>query len=257
MQSEAGVQAGDHSADFATTRWSLILRSRISAEHSSQNQDALARLCQIYWRPIFTFISRRGYVVSDAQDLTQEFFLLIFERKIFECADPSRGRFRSFLLKSLKNFLIDAEVKRHRRKRGGDIEFISLEQWMAQAPSQLNIPAHALESCSAEALFDLRWAATVAEEALRRLRAECESSGRRRVYEVLGDYLTADRASISYGRLSTILGISTSCVKRLMHEFRKRYRALLREEIGQTVENAADVDDELRYLCAALSAAAS
>jgi RNA polymerase sigma factor (sigma-70 family) len=256
MQSGAAVQGGDHPGGFATTRWSLILTSRISAT-DGQKQDALAQLCQIYWRPIFTFIYRRGYAASDAQDLTQEFFLRVLKGNILRCADPSRGRFRSFLLKSLKNFLIDAEVKRRRRKRGRNIEFVPLEQWMAEAPSQLSIPAHALESCSADALFDLRWAATIAEEALRRLRAECESSGRRRVYEVLRDYLTADRTDISYARLSTALGVPTSCVKRLMHEFRKRYRALLREEIAQTVENAADVDDEVRYLCAALSAAPS
>jgi len=213
----------------------------------------LAQLCQIYWRPIFTFICRHGYPVPDAQDLTQDFFMMILEDEFFASADPDRGRFRCFLLKSLKNFLIDAEIKRDRHKRGGDFAFVSWEELMAEAPSQLLISARALESCPAEILFDLRWAASVAEQALRRLREECESQGHRRTYEALRDYLTADRTEISYEHLSEILGVSTSTVKRLMHQFRTSYRRLLREEIAETVEDGADVDDEIRYLCRALS----
>ena len=179
---------------------------------------------------------------------------MILEGKLFTSADPDRGRFRCFLLKSLKNFLIDVEIKHHRRKRGGDCDFISWEQWMAEAPSQLLISARALESSPAETVFDVRWAASVAEQALRRLREECESRGHRRAYETLRDYLTVDRTEISYEYLSKILGVSTAVVKRLMHEFRTRYRTLLREEIAETVDDKADVDQEIRYLCTALSA---
>ena len=182
--------------------------------------------------------------------------MMILEDEFFASADPDRGRFRCFLLKSLKNFLIDAEIKRHRHKRGGDFAFVSWEELMAEAPSQLLISARAVESCPAETLFDLRWAASVAEQALRRLREECESQGHRRTYEALRDYLTADRTEISYEHLSKILGVSTSTVKRLMHQFRTRYRRLLREEIAETVEDRADVDDEIRYLCRALSTVA-
>jgi len=207
-------------------------------------------------RPIFTFICRHGYPVPDAQDLTQDFFMMILQDKFFASANPNRGRFRCFLLKSLKNFLIDAEIKRHRHKRGGDFAFVSWEELMAEAPSQLLISARAVESCPAETLFDLRWAASVAEQALRRLREECESQGHRRTYGALRDYLTVDRTEISYEHLSKILGVSTSTVKRLMHQFRARYRRLLREEIAETVEDGADVDDEIRYLCRALSTVA-
>jgi RNA polymerase sigma-70 factor (ECF subfamily) len=182
--------------------------------------------------------------------------MMILQGKIFSSADPDRGRFRCFLLKSLKNFLIDAEIKRHRHKRGGDSDFVSWEELVAEAPSQLLISLRALESSPTEALFDLRWAASVAEQALRRLREECESQGHRRTFETLRDYLTADRTEISYEYLAEILGVSTTTVKRLMHEFRTRYRRLLREEIAETVEDGADVDDEIRYLCAALSAVA-
>jgi len=178
---------------------------------------------------------------------------MILKRKLFVSADPDRGRFRCFLLKSLTNFLINAEIKAHRHKRGADFDFVSWEEWMAEAPSQLLVASRALESCPAETLFDLRWAASVAEQALRRLREECESQGHRRAYETLRDYLTADRTEISYEHLSEVLGVSTIIVKRLMHEFRSRYRRLLREEVADTVEDGADVDDEIRYLCTVLS----
>ena len=247
VKSDGALEGGSHPAEFPTTRWSLILNGRILGDEGCPAHDALAQLCQIYWRPIFTFICRSGYVATDAEDLTQDFFLVILKGKILETADPSRGRFRSLLLKSLKNFLINEDVKNHRLKRGGDIEFVSWEEWMAEAPSQLSIPARAFESCSADALFDFGWAATVAEQ----------GSGRRRLYEVLGDHLNAYRTDISYGRLSTALGVSTSSVKRLMHEFRRRYRTLLRDEIARTLENEAEVDDEVRYLCTALSTIAA
>ena len=237
---------------FATTRWSLIRNGHVAGARSDAN-EALARLCQIYWRPIFTFIYRRGYSAPDAQDLTQDFFLVILEGTLLQSADPARGRFRSLLIKSLKNFLIDAGIKRRTRKRGGDLQFVSLEEWMADAPCQLSISAQVLETSPAEALFDLGWAAAIAEEALRRLRTECESKGRRRVYEVLNRYLTLERGDISYQDLSVALGVPEPSVKSLLHQFRKRYRGLLREEVAKTVKSEADVNDEIRYLCATLS----
>jgi RNA polymerase sigma factor (sigma-70 family) len=238
---------------FATTRWSLIRNGGAAGAGSDANQG-LTQLCQIYWRPIFTFIYRRGYSAQDAQDLTQDFFLVVLEGTLLQSADPALGRFRSLLIKSLKNFLTDALVKRRRQKRGGHLQFVSLEEWMADAPCQLSISAQVLETSPPEALFDLGWAASIAEEALRRLRTECESKGRRRVYEVLNRYLTAERADISYQDLSVALGVPEPSVKGLLHQFRKRYRGLLREEVAKTVESDADVNDEIRYLCATLSA---
>ena len=238
---------------FATTRWSLI-RQRSGPGPRSRVDPGLAQLCQIYWRPIFAFIFRRGYSAADAEDLTQDFFLMIQEGNLLQSADPARGRFRSLLLKSLNNFLIDAAVKNQRHKRGGNVQFVSWEKWMADAPSQLSLPAAAIESCPPEALFDAGWAAAIAEEALRRLRTECESKGRRRVYEVLHRYLATERAEICYEELSRALGVPEPSVKSLLHHFRTRYRSLLREEIAKTVESEANVNDEIRYLCATLSA---
>jgi RNA polymerase sigma-70 factor (ECF subfamily) len=238
---------------FATTRWSLI-RNGGGAGRPSAANEGLTKLCQIYWRPIFTFIYRRGYSAQDAQDLTQDFFIVILEGTLLQSADPTRGRFRSLLIKSLKNFLVDAQVKRRTQKRGGDLHFVSWEKWMAEAPCQLSISAQTLTTSPAEALFDLSWAAAIAEEALRRLRLECESKGRRRVYEVLHRYLDTERCDISYQDLSLSLGVTEASVKSLLYEFRKRYRGLLREEIAKTVETEAEVKDEIRYLCATLSA---
>lgn len=238
---------------FATTRWSLIRNGHAAGAGSDANKG-LTQLCQIYWRPIFTFIYRRGYSAQDAQDLTQDFFLVILEGTLLQSADPARGRFRSLLIKSLKNFLIDAAVKRRTRKRGGDLQFVSWEKWMAEAPCRLLISAQALAASPADALFDLSWAAAVAEEALRRLRMECESKGRRRVFEVLQSYLTAERSDICYQELSHTLGVPEPSVKSLLHQFRTRYRALLREEVAKTVGTQANVDDEIRYLCTTLSA---
>ena len=178
---------------------------------------------------------------------------MIMEGNLLQSADPRRGRFRSLLLRSLQNFLIDVAVKRRRHKRGGQMRFVSWDKWMAEAPAQLSLPAAKIESVSPEKLFDAGWAAAVAGEALRRLRLECESKGRRRVYEVLHPYLTVERSEICYEKVSRALRVPEPSVKKLLHLFRTRYRTLLREEVAKTVESEANVDDEIRYLCAILS----
>jgi RNA polymerase sigma factor (sigma-70 family) len=240
---------------FVTTRWSVILSCTDSGADEDEAREALAELCRTYWRPIFAFICRRGYSVPDAQDLTQDFFLMVLEGNLLKWADPSRGRFRSLLLKALQNFLIDNAVKKHARKRGGNVQFVSWDDWMAEAPSQLSISAEEADKWPAEKIFDVRWAATVVEHALRQLGEECESRGRRRVFDVLSNYLAAERQDVSYSNLSKTLGVPEASVKRLVHQMRQRYRSLLRAEVAETVERPDDVEDELLYLCAALAAA--
>lgn len=246
--------AAGNTGRFNTTRWSLILSSLDGESGEAMAREALAQLCRIYWRPIFAFVSRKGYSVPDAQDLTQDFFVMVLKGDLLRRADRERGRFRSLLLKSLQNFLIDAHSKAHARKRGGDLQFVSWDDWMAEAPSRLTIPATALESWPAERIFDVRWAATVAERALRRLEEECESRGRRRVFDVLSGSLTAERDDVSYEALARELGVGTTEIKSLLHRLRQRYRQLLREEVAETVAQPAEVDEELRYLVAALAA---
>jgi len=208
-----------------------------------------------YWRPIFSFVCRRGYSPQDAQDLTQDFFVMILEHNWLEHADPNRGRFRSLLLKSLQNFLINAAEKAHARKRGGDVKFVSWDEWMSEAPSPISISAQALDSLPPERLFDLRWAVAVVEHALRRLREECEGKGKLRLFHALSGYITAERDEVSYSKLSTTLGVSETAVKKQLRSMRLRYRSLLRDEVAQTVTDPAEVEDEIRHLCAALAAA--
>jgi RNA polymerase sigma factor (sigma-70 family) len=254
VNQEVGAAGASAPRAFATTRWSLILSAADSGGEEQTAHDALAELCRTYWRPIFSFVCRRGHSTEDAQDLTQDFFVMILETNWLQHADQNRGRFRSLLLKSLQNFLNNAAEKAHARKRGGDVQFVSWDEWMAEAPSHLSISAQAFDSLPAERLFDLRWAATVVEQALRRLREECESKGRLRLFDVLSSHLAAERADVSYANLSSALGVAEAAVKKQLHNMRQRYRSLLRDEVAQTVENPSDVEDEIRHLCAALAA---
>jgi RNA polymerase sigma factor (sigma-70 family) len=240
--------------EFVTTRWSLILSAAHLGDEEHRTRNALAELCRTYWRPIFSFIRGRGYSVEDAQDLTQDFFVTILRNDWLQNADRNRGRFRSLLLRSLQNFLINAAEKSRTRKRGGGVEFISWDDWMAEAPSQLSIPVQALDSLPPERIFDLTWATTVVERALQRLREECESKGKLWLFQALSFHLTDERDEISYSKLSAELGMAETVVKKQLHNMRQRYRSLLRDEVSQTVEDPADVDDEIRYLCASLAA---
>jgi RNA polymerase sigma factor (sigma-70 family) len=241
--------------EFVTTRWSLILSAANFTNEEHKVRDALAELCRTYWRPIFLFVRARGYSIDDAQDLTQDFFVTILKKNWLQHADRNRGRFRSLLLRSLQNFLINAAEKSHARKRGGGAEFISWDDWMAEAPSQLSLPAQVHKSLPPEQLFDLAWATTVVEHALQRLREECESKGKLWFFQALSSHLTDERDEVSYAKLSAELGMAETAVKKQLHNMRQRYRSLLRDEVSQTVEDPGDVDDEIRYLCASLATA--
>jgi len=179
--------------------------------------------------------------------------MTILKKNWLHHADRSRGRFRSLLLKSLQNFLVNATEKSHAHKRGGGAEFISWDDWMAEAPSQLSIPVQALNSLPPERIFDLTWATMVVERAFQRLREECESKGKLWLFQALSSHLTDERDEVSYANLSVELGMAETAVKKQLHNMRQRYRSLLRDEVSQTVEDPADVDDEIRYLCASLA----
>jgi RNA polymerase sigma-70 factor (ECF subfamily) len=252
MKSQAAAGDLAEPRGFGTTRWSLILSAAGSNVDEQKAREALAELCRTYWRPVFLFVSRQGHPVEEAQDLTQDFFAMVLESDWLRRADEHRGRFRSFLLKSLQNFLSHAKERTRAVKRGGRIEFVSWDEWMAEAPSQLSVPAETLH-IPPEQLFDLRWAATVVEHALQRLREECEAKGRLRLFETLSVHLTSERSDLSYANLAVSLGIAETMVKKQLHNLRKRYRWFLRDEVAHTVENLADIDDEVRHLCAALA----
>lgn len=256
MKIEVEEKGNQSAGRFNTTRWSVVLSCGDSGIESAAARDALSELCRAYWRPIFAYICRRGYSTQDAEDLTQDFFTSLLKGPLLQRADPERGHFRSLLLKALQDFLGHAAEKRHTQKRGGDMKFVSWDDWMAEAPSQLSISAQALNSWSPEKLYDLRWAATVVEQALRRLREECQSKSRLRLFEALSLHLATERADVSYHNLATTLGIAESAVKKQLHNLRRRYRWLLCDEVAQTVENPGDVEGEIRHLCATLAAGA-
>ena len=241
------------SPNFTTTRWSLVLSCGNGNTTKADAEQALTDLCRIYWRPVFAFVCRRGYSVPDAQDLTQDFFVMLLNGNLLTVADPKRGRFRSLLCTALKNFLADQHDKATREKRGGRVQFVARDDWMAEAPSQLSLARECVASWPAEKIFDFRWAATVVENSLRHLSEECSRRGKLRMFTVLSPYLLADRVDISYASLSTSLGVPQPTIKRLLHDLRARFRTVLREEVSHTVDDPADIQDEIRHLCAALA----
>jgi RNA polymerase sigma factor (sigma-70 family) len=250
-----GVRETPEAPNFERTRWSVILAAAAADSADENARRAMAELCKTYWRPIFSFICRRGYSTEDAQDLTQDFFVMVLGTDWLQHADPQRGRFRSFLLKSLQNFLSKAREKTKTQKRGGHARMISWDDWTAETPSQLAVPAEALDSWAPERVFDLRWAATIAENALRKLREECEAKGRVRVFETLSGYLTLERGEMSYAEVAGKSGMSEAEVKNQLHNLRRRYRWYLYNEVARTVDNPAEIEDEIRHLCAALASA--
>ena len=212
------------------------------------HEPALDTLCQTYWFPLYAYLRRRGYDSHQAEDYTQGFFAGILERKGLQRADPKYGKFRSFLLASLKNFLADEWDRARAQKRGGDKNIISLDFDAAASRYDLE-PADRL---SPEKLFDRSWALTVLTRAMDRLKAESASSDKQRLFDGLKVYLAAERDAVSYRDVAGELDMTEGAVKVAVHRLRQRYRELVREEIAQTVTTEAQVDEEIRDLFAAL-----
>ena len=230
-------------ARFATTRWSLVLAA--SADTSSAAADqALTTLCETYWYPLYASLRGRGSTVEDAQDLTQAFFARVLEKHALRQADPARGRFRSFLLASLKNFALNAHDREISRKRGGGVPLVSLEFESAEGRFQLEPASHE----TPERVFDRRWALTLLDRVLTRLKSEMAAGGREAQFERLKTYLTGDGPQLSYAQTAGELGMSEGAVKVAVHRLRRQFRDLLRDEIAQTVSSPDEIDDELRHL---------
>jgi RNA polymerase sigma factor (sigma-70 family) len=235
------------SPSFATTRWSLVVRA--GSQDTKQARDALARLCQTYWYPLYAFVRRRGYSAEDAQDMTQEFLARLLEKNWIGDADKTKGRFRTFLLSAMKHFLADEWDKSRAQKRGGGMAFVSL-QFDAAEMRYAHEPA---QDSSPERSFELRWALTLLEEVLNRLRTDYEQDGKAELFAVLHPCLVGDRTEQPYAEIAKSLGYSESTVKSAVHRLRQRYRQLLREEIADTVAGPEEVEEELRHLFAVLS----
>ncbi|HCO92624.1 MAG TPA: RNA polymerase subunit sigma-24 [Phycisphaerales bacterium] len=232
---------------FATTHWSVILAASDSA--AALHEPALSTLCRTYWFPLYAYLRRRGYDTHQAEDYTQGFFAGILERKGLKRADPKYGKFRSFLLASLKNFLADEWDRSHAQKRGGDKKVLSLD-FDAAASRYNRVPAHEL---SPEKLFERSWALTVLNRAMDRLKAESTASDKKQLFDRLKVYLAGERDTDSYREVAGELNMTEGAVKVAVHRLRRRYRELVRDEIAQTVATEAQVDEEIRDLFAALA----
>ena len=237
-------------AEFRPTRWSVVLLSAQSKAPGSQ--AALAALCRLYWYPLYAFVRRRGYNPEDAQDLTQGFFLHLLDHKALAQVDPLKGKFRSFLLASIQNYL-SKEVDRARcLKRGGKMEFVPLDVENAEDRYRLE-PTDYL---TAEKIFDARWALTLLDEAMNLLCAEYAGQGKGATLERLKPFLRPidSDALPSYEQVANQLEVSVGALKTLIHRLRKRYTALLREEVARTVSDPREIDEEIHALCNALIA---
>lgn len=234
------------SFDFASTQWSLVLKAGRADDAAARS--ALETLCARYWFPLYVFARRRVATVPDAQDLTQGFFLRLLENNALAAASPERGRFRSFLLTSLKNYLANEWDRAAAQKRGGDRRQLSLDWESGESRLPLE-PAH---TETPEREFERQWALTLLDNVVCRLQSEFSAAGKPRHFELLKGTLTGDRAAFDYSIIAAELSISEDAARQAAHRLRKRYRELLREEVAATVECDEDVDDEIGRLFDAL-----
>lgn len=232
-------------ARFATTRWSLVLAAR--DEETADARSAFADLFAIYWDPLYAFLRRRGCDVEEARDVAQAYFTSVLEKGTLGSVDPSRGRFRSFLLVSARHFLADEIGRRNAKKRGGGARDLSLETEEAERGYR----ALAVDDTTPEAVFERRWAQTVVARALDRLRREHEDRGGGDRFRRLSPFLV-EGGEGGYREVAEALGTTEGAVKTSVHRMRQRFGALLRAEVAETVRDEADVEDELRCLLRAL-----
>lgn len=220
-----------------------------AGDNASSAHLALEQLCAAYWYPIYYFVRRQGHSTHDAQDFTQEFFARLLDKNWIARADPSRGRFRSFLLVVLKRFLAGEWHRAQAQKRASDRPHIPLDD------AETRYLLSAESSGTAEESFDKQWALTLLDRAVQALREDYEQDGRGAVFEILKPSLTADPALQPYAELADSLGLSEGAVKVAVHRLRERYREKLRAEIAQTVMAEAEIDSEMRYLARVLARA--
>jgi len=230
---------------FRTTSWSLVL----AASDQAGAGEALARLCETYWHPVYAFIRRNGSDPDKAQDLTQEFFARLIEKNYLEDADRRRGRFRSFLLTSVKHFLANEWDREQALKRGGGRTPISFDAVEAE---QWYIPA-VVADVTPETLFERRWALSLLERVVTRLRAEYAAARKEEQFACMEVFLEPDSNDARYEQVAMRMGISAGALRMAVLRMRRKYRALLRAEIADTVTAPEDIDEEIKFLASKLS----
>ena len=229
-----------------STHWSAVLAAGQSG--SPRAAAAMEELCQTYWYPLYAYVRRRGYAVEEAQDLTQEFFAEMLENHWLKSADPKRGKFRSFLLGAMNHFLANDWRRAQTLKRGGGKPLISLDDTAEQ-----RYALDATTDLTPEKIYERRWAWSLFERAVSRLREQYTAAGKARLYDALKSFLAEDIDERDYTRLAAELEMTPGAVATAVHRLRDRYRELVREEVAHTVADPAEVEDEVRSLLAAMS----
>ncbi len=254
MQGRAASRE-DPGERFELTHWSVVLAAGQETNAGRAAEDALAQLCRTYWPPLYGYIRARGYSEHDAQDLTQGFFAHLIEHRIYARSDPAKGKFRAFLLASLKHFLADAYDRARALKRGGAHEFLPLHEEQARAAEALFQSSAATGVVAAdERLFERQWAETVVATALGHLGAEFAAEGKTTLFQTLECFVRGGAAALpSYDELAHRLAMPTATVRTHVNRLRVRYRALLRSELRRTVDRDESVDEELRELLRVLT----
>jgi len=233
---------------FVTTHWSLVVTAR--GAQSPQSAAALEKLCRTYWFPLYAYVRRGGCSKEDAEDSTQAFFARLLEKNYLDLAQQERGRFRTFLLVSLKRFLANEWHRAHAQKRGGFQAPISLDAELAEQKLQTEIAAPRI---SPERDYERRWALALLDQTMSRLRAEFQRAGKISEFDRLKTFLTADSKEIPYDTAATGLGMSENALRVAVHRLRRRYRELFHEEIAHTLAEGENIEDELRHLLDVLS----
>jgi len=232
---------------FHTTSWTLVRAA--SGDPTADSRQALAALCQKYWHPIYAFVRGRGYDPEQSKDLTQGFFALLIEKNYLLDADPKRGRFRFFLLGAVKHFLANERDRANTLKRGGgqvavSIDLAEAEEWHMQA---------AVDQTTPESLYERRWALSLLENVMSKLRAEFAHVGKAKEFDRLSVFLNRDSESARYDTLAEEMGVSAGALRMSVHRMRRRYVSLLRAEVAESVSGPEEIDGELRYLMSILS----
>jgi DNA-directed RNA polymerase specialized sigma24 family protein len=227
---------------FATTHWTVVLAA--GKRQSPQSARALEELCRIYWYPLYAYVRRQGSSKEDAEDSTQAFFARLLERNSFDGLSAEKGKVRAFLLASLKNFLVNEWKRSHRQKRGGGAQTLSLDWQDADSRYHVDPPDH----LSPDKLYDRAWAVTLLDRVIRQLRQETADEGKAELFDQLKAFLVVGKGAIPYAQTAAALGLNETTLRVAVHRLRKRYRALLREEISQTLSDPGQVDEEMRAL---------
>ena len=230
---------------FATTHWSVVLEAQ---GDSPAAHEALEKLCRIYWRPIYSFLRRKGVSPEEAEDITQGFFAQLLERGSLDAVRKEKGRLRSFLLGGLKYFLADEQRRALAVKRGKGQRFISFEELRADQRIEME-PA---DTVTAEMIYERRWALTVLERVINRLKDEYRAAGNAALFDSLKELLPDEPGAPSQADIAARLGMTENAVRQAFYRFRQRYQALLREEIAHTVATPGDIEPELRHLISVL-----